>query len=66
MQLDTLIIGYVPLSDVTGKKPRELKEDKYFRELLAEFDLGTVHYADWQNWKAKIDELNSPLSAVTV
>ncbi|OHA34625.1 MAG: hypothetical protein A3A22_02100 [Candidatus Taylorbacteria bacterium RIFCSPLOWO2_01_FULL_45_34b] len=65
MQLDTLIIGYVPLSDVTGKKPRELKEDKYFRELLAEFDLGTVHYADWQNWKAKIDELN-PLVIISL
>lgn len=60
MEIDTLIIGYVPLIDTANKKPRELRDDKYFKELLADFDLGTLHYVNQteSNWKAKIDEIN--------
>lgn len=65
MQIDTLIIGYVPLSDTTGKKPRELRDDKYFKDLLSRFNLGTVHFVSRENYKAKIDELN-PLVIVSL
>ena len=58
MEINTLIIGYIPLTETTGKKFREIRDDKYFKELFASFDLGTLHYVDRQNWKAKIDELN--------
>jgi len=65
MQIDTLIIGYVPLSDTTGKKPREIRDDKYYKELFSAFDLGTVHYASRQDYKTKIDEIN-PLVVVSL
>lgn len=65
MQVDTLIIGYVPLQDVTGKKPREIRDDTYFKELIAEFDLGTVHYVTREDWKLKVDEVN-PLIIISL
>ncbi len=60
MEINTLIIGYVPLADTAGKKPREIRDDKYFRELLSGFDLGNVHYSNQTpiNWQKKIDEVN--------
>jgi len=58
MEIITLIIGYIPLSDTVGKKPREIRDDKYFKELLPKFDLGEVHYAPFSNWKPISDELN--------
>ena len=58
MQVDTLIIGYVPIVDVTNKKSREIRDDKYFKELIAKFDLGSVHYANQTSWQSKIDEIN--------
>lgn len=60
MKVDILIIGYVPLTETIGKKPRELRDDTYYRELLAQFDLGTVHYVNRNEieWKKKIDEIN--------
>lgn len=65
MQIDTLIIGYIPLTDTTSKKPREIRDDNYFKELLTEFDLGTVHFANREDWKSKIDELN-PLIIISL
>jgi hypothetical protein len=65
MQIDTLIIGYVPLLDLAGKKPSEIRGDNYFKELLSGFDLGTVDYANHQNWKEKID-LANPLVIVVL
>ena len=58
MQIDTLIIGFIPLVGITGQKPRELKSDSYYKELLTEFDLGTVHYSTNKNWQEKIDQAN--------
>jgi len=60
MKVDTLIIGYVPLTETIGKKPRELRDDKYYKDLLAQFDLGTVNYAsrNENEWKKKVDEIN--------
>lgn len=58
IQLNTLIIGYVPLTDLTGKKSRQLKADAYFKELLSGFDLGDVHYTTHDDWKAKVDDTN--------
>lgn len=65
MQIDTLIIGYVPLTDTTSRKAREIRDDKYFKELLSGFDLGTVHYASRENWKPKIEEIN-PLVIISL
>ena len=58
MQIDTLIIGHIPLTNTTSKKAREVRDDKYYRELLSGFDLGTVHFASHEDWRLKIGEIN--------
>lgn len=58
MIINTLIIGFVPLTEVVGKKPRAIREDEYTRELLAKFDLGEVYYANFDDWKQKADEID--------
>ena len=58
MQLNTLIVGYIPLTDLAGKKGRQLNADAYFKELLSGFDLGDVHYATHDDWKPKVYEIN--------
>ena len=60
MKIKTLIIGFVPLKDTTGKKPRELKADQYFKDLLSNFDLGEVHLAEQSQseYQKSIDTLN--------
>jgi ribosomal protein S20 len=58
MEINTLIIGFIPHTDTTGKKFREVRDDKYFKELFSNYDLGTLHYVGRQDWKAKIDEIN--------
>ncbi len=58
MDVRTLIIGFVPLADIAGVKPRKLKENTYMQELLAEYDFGEVHYTSHSDWKQKADELN--------
>src|SRR3989344_4936554 len=65
MEVDTLIIGYVPLEDAAGKKPAAVRSDKYFRDLLARFDIGTIHYADQSDWKEKADQIN-PLIIISL
>ncbi len=65
MQIDTLIIGYVPLTDTTSRKAREIRDDKYFKELLSGFDLGAVHFATREDWKSKIEEIN-PLVIISL
>lgn len=59
----TLIIGFIPFSDTAGKKPRELRDDQYFKELLASHDIGEVHYTTHENRQQKLDEVN-PLFTV--
>ncbi len=60
MSIKTLIIGFVPLEDTTGKKPRELKADQYFKDLLFDFDLGEVHFVEQSQseYQKSIDILN--------
>jgi hypothetical protein len=58
MQINTLIIGFIPLTDITGKKLREIRDDKYFKEFLSNFDLGEVHFAKFNNYKEIIDKTN--------
>jgi len=60
MEINTLIIGYVPIVDTTGKKPREIRDNNYFKELLSSYDLGNIYYSNQTdiNWKAKRDEIN--------
>ena len=58
MDVKTLIIGHTPLADTAGKKPSEIRNDRYFKEFLAGFDLGEVHYSSYDDWKQKIDEIN--------
>ena len=58
MDIKTLIMGYVPLVDATGRKTREIKEDAYMRELLAQYDLGELHYAHMKDWKEKADQID--------
>ena len=65
MQVNTLIVGFVPLSSNEGKKPREIRDDTYFKELFAKFDLGTVQYASREDWRLKIDEIN-PLVIISL
>lgn len=65
MVINTLIIGHEPLKSNEGKKPREIKHDTYFKELLAQYDLGTVHFASQNNWQGKVDEIH-PLFIVSL
>src|SRR5258708_6704451 len=58
MNISSLIIGHTPLNDMTGKKPRELRDNSYMKELLAGFDLGELHFAHYDNWHQVIDETN--------
>lgn len=58
MPIVTLVIGYVPLTDTAGKKPRQIRENAYMKELFAEFDFGEVHYSSLTDWKTKADEIN--------
>lgn len=58
MVVPTLIIGFLPLADTAGKKPREIRDYAYMKELLAGFDLGEVHFASSDNWKQVINEIN--------
>ena len=58
MNIKTLIIGFVPLTDTTGKKPRQIRDDTYFKEFLANYDLGEVHFAPFNHWKEVIKELD--------
>ncbi len=37
MVIKTLIIGFTPLNDTTGQKPRAIRDDAYMKELLAKF-----------------------------
>lgn len=59
----TIIFGYTPITNTNGKKPRELRADQYFKDLLAQFDLGEVHFAVESDLKQKLDELN-PIVAI--
>lgn len=65
MQLNTLIIGYVPITDLTTARGRAVKADQYFKELVSGFDLGTVHYASREDWKVKVDE-TSPIVIISL
>lgn len=58
MNIKTLIIGFVPPTETVGKKPREIRDNAYFKELLANFDLGEVYYAPYNNWAPIINEIN--------
>lgn len=58
MDIRTLIIGFTPIADTAGKKPRQLRDDAFYKELLAQFDLGELHFAGFNDWKAKSDEVN--------
>jgi|GEM_PF-1004049 len=64
MHINTLVIGFTPLTDITNKKPRELRDDTYFKELFARFDLGEVHYATYSNWQGLATSLD-PVFIIT-
>lgn len=55
MSIKTLIVGFTPLEDNSGKKPREIKYDTYFKELLADFQLGEVCFVKRENFREAID-----------
>lgn len=58
MPINTLIIGFTPLADTANKKPREIREDTYFKDLISQYDIGTIHYATWQSWKEIINDID--------
>lgn len=64
MIVPTLIVGYVPLVDTAGRKPREIRLDTYFKELLSQFDLGETRFASYQNWREVCDQ-HDPLFIIT-
>lgn len=65
MEINTLIIGYVPLTDITGKTSSQIRNNNYTKELINAFNLGTVHFANHSNWKDKVDEVN-PLVIISL
>ncbi|MDD5489288.1 MAG: hypothetical protein PHP25_01220 [Candidatus Moranbacteria bacterium] len=58
MNIKTLIIGFIPLKNIEGKKPREIRNDKYFKELISRFDIGEIHFAEYDNFKGSIDKID--------
>lgn len=59
MIVSTLVVGHVPFPDgVIGKKPRELRDDRYFKELLSCFNLGDLHFAERANYQEAIKTYN--------
>ena len=58
MVIKTLIIGFTPLNDTTGQKPRAIRDDAYMKELLAKFEIGEVHFATYSNWQETIRDLD--------
>ena len=64
MTTRTLIIGYTPLVDTAYKTPSACRNDTYFKNLIAGFDLGEIHYATRTEWEDVIDAID-PLVVVT-
>lgn len=64
MVIHTLIIGHTPLSENATAKPREIRNGKYFKELLADFDLGEINFASYSDWKESCDKFK-PVVIIT-
>lgn len=58
MIINTLIIGFVPLVSTDRKKPSQIRDDKYFKELFNKFDLGEVYYSSFKDWVTVCNEIN--------
>lgn len=60
MEINTLIIGYVPLTEMADRKAKELRDNSYYKDLISKYDLGNVYYSNQTptNWKSKIEEIN--------
>lgn len=59
MDIKTLIIGYTPLpEDTSGLKPAQIRNGKYFKDFLAQYDLEELHFADYVNYKEALDTIN--------
>lgn len=63
MPIKTLIIGFTPLEDNSGKKPREIKFDEYLKRLLTDFQLGEVCFVKQESFKEAIDK-HDPFFAI--
>jgi len=65
MKMKTLIIGYKPLTEGSEKhKPSELRADNYFKNLLKNFNFGEIYFADYNDYKSSIDQLDPILCIV--
>src|SRR6266702_1325988 len=64
MDIKTLIIGFVPLESAEGKKPREIRNEEYFKNLLAKFDIGEVHFSMYDNFRESIEKID-PFFVIT-
>ncbi len=62
--IHTVIIGFTPLKDTSQAKPRQIKENEYFTKLIAEYDIGEVHYTEYENYRDILDKVN-PFFIVT-
>lgn len=60
MEINTLIIGYVPLVEIADKKSKEIRDNNYYKDLIFRYDLGNVYYSNQtpKNWQLKIEEIN--------
>jgi hypothetical protein len=65
MNIATLIIGYEPPIDTAGKRAPQIRNGAYFKEILAKFDFGELHFANLDNWQTKITDIN-PLFAIVL
>ncbi len=65
MDIKTLIIGYTPLPENTaGLKPAQIRNGKYFKDFLAQYDLEEFHFTDHTNYKEALDSIN-PFVVIT-
>lgn len=62
--IHTVIIGFTPLADTFQAKPRQIRDNEYFTKLIAEYDIGEVHYTEHENYRDILDKVN-PFFIVT-
>ena len=56
MEINTLIIGYVPLTEMANRKAKELRDNSYYKDLISKYDLGNLYYSNQTpaNWSHTI------------
>ena len=64
MKTTTIVIGYQPIQDRSSLKPAAIREQDYFDDLFSRHYLGEVSFANFDSYKAIVDEINPIIALV--